>query len=982
MGKGRKPNFQAGAKVVERAKPHRNGVINRHERTEGRRYMWVVEFLQADGSTVEEVMTSMQLKFPPEVEHPTVPETVAQADTVLNLVNTVNSFSTSNEVMAEPPARGARSVPHTHNEMIAPTATRGGAMYMPSTTVSPPASSASSTSSNLVSIHSSDSCSSSGSNSIHNNNDVPEYFDWSKHVAPDKDEEVFSDDSSSIAGEEDDDEARTSWRVDDNDSDNDSDDSLLVCENETNETASETVSETLSNDPDNPNGASEDIESEDERDFEFEEEHRQKKLLYDAEKARLLSDKWSVAMDPDKPAFGPGARVYTKGRNRRNGTIDRRDPDGVKWLVNFTDSQGLEVASFQALVLDWTPTPYVWNIVEKSEPNKVAEKYRDVGLIGFDFDEFDAEKSAKKSPTYRYPYLRLLQKLWPGDWRMQLRQLNERLDFLNKESREKALEKGKTNRRMISHVSENEWWKFIGILVAAAAFRVGGGELLFEKDEHRDEWTITEPINLGLGGLEIMPAYRFKDLRANFPYAFRDQGAEAEGDPWHMIRLLSVGFNDNRRQWIAASEVKVMDESMSAYRPQTSPKGNLPHLSFILRKPEPLGTELKTVACPATGVIIFAEIQEGAQAMKNKKFGEDFGGTAACTFRLAEGTSYCGLKLPSRTDAMANGATEYFNGDSWFTSIPVAEGFAEKGLEYVGAMKTNHKLFPKDKIEEKMQNWPSGSHIVLECQTPKGHTLLAIGYKYNRKKTLCFLATKNAGSTMPGNPYEAKFPDSVGNVCVREVERPAVISEYFANSNCIDSHNHVRQGELMLEKRWVTRNGWFRLATTYIGMTVTDAWKLFKHGVADTRQTDITILQFADRMAADLCRNMETTSKTGNLNITCPSNDDDLPIAEVNAGNRRPAEISPVSVFSIDSTVDDHHFKDNSDREDEGCGRPKRRTCRAPGCRKATQKKCQHPICRNFTYRVNSKVTKGVFYCPDHWKEHHKEVHSGSFFTD
>ena len=42
---------------------------------------------------------------------------------------------------------------------------------------------------------------------------------------------------------------------------------------------------------------------------------------------------------------------------------------------------------------------------------------------------------------------------------------------------------------------------------------------------------------------------------------------------------------------------KVMDESMSAFQPQTTKTGNLHHLSYVLRKPEPLGTEIKTVMC-------------------------------------------------------------------------------------------------------------------------------------------------------------------------------------------------------------------------------------------------------------------------------------------------------------------------------------------------------------------------------------------------
>ena len=60
-------------------------------------------------------------------------------------------------------------------------------------------------------------------------------------------------------------------------------------------------------------------------------------------------------------------------------------------------------------------------------------------------------------------------------------------------------------------------------------------------------------------------------------------------------RLLIYGFNGACSN-IASSYLKVGDESMSAIKFHTMSKGDLPHLSYIFLKPEPLGTEFKTVA--------------------------------------------------------------------------------------------------------------------------------------------------------------------------------------------------------------------------------------------------------------------------------------------------------------------------------------------------------------------------------------------------
>eukprot|EP00957_Ditylum_brightwellii_P075139 5710163-Ditylum_brightwellii.AAC.1 len=44
---------------------------------------------------------------------------------------------------------------------------------------------------------------------------------------------------------------------------------------------------------------------------------------------------------------------------------------------------------------------------------------------------------------------------------------------------------------------------------------------------------------------------------------------------------------------VATSIWKTLDESMSVWRPQTTKTRHLPNISFIERKPEPLGTEFK-----------------------------------------------------------------------------------------------------------------------------------------------------------------------------------------------------------------------------------------------------------------------------------------------------------------------------------------------------------------------------------------------------
>ena len=92
-----------------------------------------------------------------------------------------------------------------------------------------------------------------------------------------------------------------------------------------------------------------------------------------------------------------------------------------------------------------------------------------------------------------------------------------------------------------------------------------------------------------------------------------------------------------------------------------------------------------------------------------------------------------------------------------------------------------------------------------------------------------------------------------GNVCVRHVARPQIISTYFEYSNVVDLHNMSRQNDLALEKKWITLDGLFRIYTTTIGMLVTDMWKIFRvHNKSEDLFTSKSIIQFADALAYEM----------------------------------------------------------------------------------------------------------------------------------
>ena len=263
--------------------------------------------------------------------------------------------------------------------------------------------------------------------------------------------------------------------------------------------------------------------------------------------------------------------------------------------------------------------------------------------------------------------------------------------------------------------------------------------------------------------------------------------------------------------------------------------------------------------------MLWAEIQMGITRMQKKDY-QQLGSTAACVMRAVADTSDSS-EIPIGRDeeglqddelGTETRKPKLYLGDSWFGSAKAAANIRKAGHHAILNVKTNHSRIPKKFLEDTMKDFPGGTWITLEGRAEKEEVdLICIGYKYNKKKVLTFICTKGAGSTKGGEPYEAKFPDKFGNVCVRYIARPECVTTYFKFSNCVDLHNQARQYDLALEKKWITHNGYFRLYTTMVGWIVTDLWKVYKVS------NDIPIHQYADELAGDMIDYADSIKQNG-----------------------------------------------------------------------------------------------------------------------
>ena len=77
--------------------------------------------------------------------------------------------------------------------------------------------------------------------------------------------------------------------------------------------------------------------------------------------------------------------------------------------------------------------------------------------------------------------------------------------------------------------------------------------------------------------------------------------------------------------------------SFFSKKKRTSKTGKLPNILYIYQKSEPLGTVFKCVVDSFLGVILWMDIQEEKDMMREKEFSE-LGGTVACTIRGVKAT--------------------------------------------------------------------------------------------------------------------------------------------------------------------------------------------------------------------------------------------------------------------------------------------------------------------------------------------------------
>ena len=185
----------------------------------------------------------------------------------------------------------------------------------------------------------------------------------------------------------------------------------------------------------------------------------------------------------------------------------------------------------------------------------------------------------------------------------------------------------------------------------------------------------TEPIG-------IFPAMDFGRVmsRSRFEEILRCLQFSSHKDKDEQILCFLEAVNEIFKEAFSPGDTLCLDESMvKSYHKGL--KGKMK----IIRKPRPIGNEFKNMSDSRTNIVNHLELYEGKEYMASKKYVGEYGATTATVLRLTQ--AY-------------HGSGRIIVGDSWFGSVKTAVALSKVGLYCNMMVKTAHKNFPRDLLNE------------------------------------------------------------------------------------------------------------------------------------------------------------------------------------------------------------------------------------------------------------------------------------------
>ena len=115
-----------------------------------------------------------------------------------------------------------------------------------------------------------------------------------------------------------------------------------------------------------------------------------------------------------------------------------------------------------------------WKVIEdvKEEDIQIDEEFDKVGISNFNFNQLEKRWTKNRK---RIDFLKLLQHLWPGDYKKQIRELNKKIQQDNNRNQQN-IRHGRAKKYKL--ISEREFWKFWGLILMARIYGRKGNDIV------------------------------------------------------------------------------------------------------------------------------------------------------------------------------------------------------------------------------------------------------------------------------------------------------------------------------------------------------------------------------------------------------------------------------------------------------------------------------------------------------------------------
>ena len=288
-------------------------------------------------------------------------------------------------------------------------------------------------------------------------------------------------------------------------------------------------------------------------------------------------------------------------------------------------------------------------------------------------------------------------------------------------------------------------------------------------------------------------------------------------------------INKHLKKAMRAGEYLCMDESMiKAYHKGLNGKMK------IIRKPRPIGNELKTVSDAKSNIVLHMELHESKDDMADKEYMKEYGATTACSLRITKHWK---------------GSGRVVIGDSWFGSLKTCRQLYEiNGLYSNMLVKTAHKGYPRVLLRQ--QEIERG---VWVSATAEVGDLKVMATRFLDLQEKLFITS--CSTSLAGPPRLTKYHGAIS--------RPQVAYDYLSSSASIDVHNHFRTGSVGLEDVWKTKNSNMRQVGGVLGFIFTNAYLAKRF----FQKSTIKHCDFKIKLGNALCKFKEATQRAKRLSI-------------------------------------------------------------------------------------------------------------------